>query len=258
MSRLNKPCVLLVIVLASLFAGCTGFDSEARPKPRLTLFVGVDISGSFVKSGYYQDALNFLAYYLYCHLNGIGGLEVPNALFVSSIGGATPDEPKTFYPIQTFANKSAEEIAHTLKELFPEKVSNPFTDYNAFFEQCALMVKNKNLVLRPISIVMLSDGRPDIKKEGKTDFRSLVVKPLERLSRNVTLRLLYTDAVVGTNWQTRVPRRRVKVWTQDAEVMVSWKDPKILLPDAPIEEQAHFFEWIADNVDFGVRARRVN
>jgi hypothetical protein len=40
--------------------------------------------------------------------------------------------------------------------------------------------------------------------------------------------------------------------------MVSWKDPKILLPDKPVEEQTRFFEWIKDNVDFGVRARRVD
>ena len=56
----------------------------------------------------------------------------------------------------------------------------------------------------------------------------------------------------------RVPRRRVKVWTQDAEVMVSWKDPKILLPETAMEEQTHFLAWVKDNVDFGVRARRVN
>jgi hypothetical protein len=74
----------------------------------------------------------------------------------------------------------------------------------------------------------------------------------------VTVRLLYTSAVVGKNWQTEVPRKRVKVWTQDADVMVAWKDPKIMLPEAGFEEQPHFFDWVADNVDFGVRARRVN
>ena len=259
MSKLKIAILILTLfALALLFDGCGLGDSQAVPSPRLTMIVGMDISGSFMNSGYYEDALHFLANYLYCHLNGLGGLEVPNVLFVSSIGGATADEPKTFYPIQTFQNKSVDEIRTTLQKMFPKSTSNPFTDYNAFFEHCALMVRNKNLILRPLSIVMLSDGQPDIKKEGKTDFRSLVVRPLERLSRNITIRLLYTDAVVGAHWQTRVPRRRVKVWTQDAKVMVSWKDPKILLPEKPIEEQAHFFAWVKDNVDFGVRARRVN
>jgi len=197
-------------------------------------------------------------YYLYSHLNGLDGLEVPNVLFVSSIGGAKANEPKTFYPIQTFENKSIEEIRQKLREIFPKNVQNPFTDYNAFFEQVALTVKNKNLVLRPISIVMLSDGIPDVKSEGKTDFRSLVVKPLEQLARSVTIRLLYTDAVVGKDWQTKVKRQRVKIWTQDAEVMVFWKDPKILLPEKDITQQDLFFAWLKDNVDFGVRSRRVD
>jgi len=70
--------------------------------------------------------------------------------------------------------------------------------------------------------------------------------------------LLYTNATIGTNWQTTVKRRRVKIWTQDAEVMVSWKDEKILVPEKPFEEQNHLFKWIQDNVDFGIRARRID
>ena len=239
--------------LAILLAGC-----DQAPKPRLSLFVGVDISGSFINSAYFDDSIDFLAHYIYGHLNGLGGLEVPKVLFVSSIGGATADEAKTFYPIQSFENKSIEEIANKLRETFPKEISNPLTDYNAFFEQVALTVRNKNLVLRPISIVMVSDGIPDVEKEGQTDFRSIVVKPLELLARSVTIRLLYTNAVVGKNWQTKVKRNRVKIWTQDAEVLVSWKDPDILLPGKQIEEQTHFFDWIKDNVDFGVRSRRVD
>ncbi len=250
----NFKSLLILLLTAAVISGC-GFRDA--PKPRLTMFIGVDISGSFVKGGHFDDSINFLAHYLYSHMNGLGGLEQPNALFVGSIGGAKADEVKTFYPIQTFQDKSVEEIEARLREIFPKKKLNPFTDYNAFFEQVAMTVKNRNLVLRPVSIVMLSDGVPDVKKNGKTDFRSLELKPLETISRNVTLRLLYTNAVVGKNWQTRVPRRRVKVWTQDDEVMVTWKDPKIFHPETPIEEQKKYFAWVKDNVDFGVRARRV-
>lgn len=257
---MSKFRIALLVMLSPLilFNGCDFMVGGGTPKPRLSLFVGVDISGSFMNSKYYDDSINFLAHYLYSHLHGLGGLEVPNVLFVGSIGGAMANEPKTFYPKQTFENKSIEEIADKLREIFPQKASNPFTDFNAFFEQCALTVKNKNLVLRPISIVMLSDGVPDVKKEDKTDFRSINVKPLERLARSVTIRLLYTNAVIGTSWQTKVKRRRVKIWTQDAEVMISWKDPKILIPKKSFEEQIHFFKWVKDNVDFGVRARRVD
>ena len=246
-------CLIIILIL------CIGCNLTAEnSKPRLSMFIGVDISGSFKNTKYFEDSLDFLSYYIYAHLNGLGGLEVPNVLYVSSIGGAKANEPKTFYPIQSFANKTIPEIRAQLKEIFPRRVSNPFTDYNAFFEQVAQTVKNKNLVLRPISIVMLSDGIPDFKVEGGTDYNSIRVEPLERLARNVTIRLLYTTAVVGMNWQTKVKRRRVKVWTQDAEVLRSWKDPKILHPDKQIEEQDYFFSWLEDNVDFGVRSRRVD
>ncbi|MBN2416197.1 hypothetical protein JXO52_10160 [bacterium] len=247
----------LVILLLMIPMACD-WSGGGEARPRLSLFIGVDISGSFIKSGYFDDSLDFLAHYIHAHLNGYGGLEKPNVLFVGSIGGAKADEPKTFYPIHTFANKTVEEIRSQLAEIFPKDEVNPFTDYNAFFEQVALTVKNRNLVLRPISVVMISDGKPDIDATAATDFRSLVVRPLERLARNVTIRLLYTDAVTGKNWQTRVPRRRVKIWTQDANVMVSWKDPGILQPDTPPSEQKRFFTWIEENVDFGVRAQRVD
>jgi hypothetical protein len=227
-------------------------------KPRLAMFIGLDISGSFLQSKYFDDSIDFLAHYLYSHLKGLSGLEVPHSLFVSSIGGAKADEPKTFFPIHTFQNKSVEEIAAKLREIFPKDSENPFTDYNAFLEQVALTVKNKKLVLRPISIVMISDGIPDVKKEGKTDFKSIIVAPLETLSRNVTIRLLYTSAVVGKNWQTKVKRRRVKIWTQDAEVMVSWRDTNIMLAEKPFEQQDRFFGWLKDNVDFGVRSQRID
>lgn len=257
MRKLNVA-ISLAVCLTIATSGCALMGGDSTPKPRLSMFVGVDISGSFMQSGYFDDSINFLATYLYGHLNGIGGMEVPNALYVSSIGGASEGEPKTFYPKQTFENKSVDEIAETLREMFPRHDSNQFTDYNAFFEQVALTVKTKNLVLRPISIVMISDGIPDVKKDGKTDYQSVVVRPLERLARSVTVRLLYTDAVVGRNWQTKVPRRRIKLWTQDAEVMISWKDPKIMIPDTPFEEQELYFAWIDDNVNFGVRGRRVD
>ncbi|MBI4428647.1 MAG: hypothetical protein HY562_05975 [Ignavibacteriales bacterium] len=256
MQNLSK--IFLGILTAAVFiAGC-GLGDGSAEKPRLSLFVAFDISGSFMKSGHYENSIDFLARYLYAHLNGLGGLEVPNALFVSSIGGASANEPKTFYPRQLFENKSVDEIAQKLREVFPKGTENPYTDYNAFFEQVAMTVRNRKLVLRPVSIVMVSDGIPDVKKEGRTDFRSIALKPLEGLARNITLRLLYTNAEVGKNWQTKVPRSRVKVWTQDAEVMTTWSDPKIYSAEKPVEEQERFFSWVKDNVDFGVSARRVD
>ncbi len=246
---------IIALITITLIAGCT---LEGDPKPRLSLFVGIDVSGSYVNSGHYDESISFLANYIYAHLNGMGELEEPNELFVSSIGGSQPGEPKSFYPIHVFENKSVEEIEKQLSEYFPKKKQNEFTDFNAFFEQIALTIRNKSLVLRPVSVVMLSDGVPDIERNGETDFRSIDFSPLEQLSRNITIRLLYTDPVTGKAWQTEIPRRRVKIWTQSADIMTTWNDSTIFMPDTTLAKQDRWLKWTKDNVDFGVRARRVD
>jgi hypothetical protein len=40
--------------------------------------------------------------------------------------------------------------------------------------------------------------------------------------------------------------------------MTSWNDSTLFIPGKPLKEQDRFIEWVEDNVDFGVRARRVN
>ncbi len=250
-----KRLIALLLLLSIGVAGCE--LGKGGDQPRLSLFVGVDVSGSFVNSGYYDDALQFLAHYIYAHLRGLGGLEVPNALFVGSLGGVTPDQARTFYPIETFQDKSVNQIEQKLKEIFPKSSSNPITDFNAFFDQVATTVKNRKLILRPISIVLVSDGIPDV-PGGGSDYKSISLRPLENLSRNITIRILYTSPDVGKAWQTNVRRSRVKIWTQDAAVMVSWKDPGLLSVDKQPEDQPKFYGWIRDNIDYGVSAHRVD
>jgi len=238
------------------------------PTPRLVMFVGVDISGSFMNGRYFDDSIQFLARYIYGHLNGIGNMEVPHSLFVGSIGGYKKDEPKTLYPIESFQNRSVEEIEARLHEIFPKGRVNHFTDFNAFFTQVGDMIDQKKLLLKPISIVLLTDGDPDLgegtaaasasESDRAKKFHNLSVTPLEGLSRNITVRVLYTDAVTGKDWLDDMPRKRVKVWTQDAIVMKEWKDPTIYLPDTPFEKQTRFFSWVQNNVDFQPRLRRVD
>jgi hypothetical protein len=238
------------------------------PAPRLVIFVGVDISGSFMNGRYFDDSIQFLARYIYGHLNGIGDMEVPHSLFVGSIGGYKKDEPKTLYPIESFQNRSVEQIEERLREIFPKGRVNHYTDFNAFFTQVGDMIDQKKLLLKPISIVLITDGDPDLGETGNASastgadraakFRNLSVSPLEGLSRNITVRVLYTDAVTGKDWLDDMPRKRVKVWTQDAIVMTEWKDPKIYLPDTPFEKQTRFFSWVKNNVDFQPRLRRVD
>ncbi len=226
--------------------------------PRSVLIVGADISGSFLKGRYFEDALDFMAHYIYGHLRGLGGLEVPYALFVGSIGGIKADEPKTLFPIQYFENESIAGIRAKLARIFPKNKMNPFTDYNAFFNQVSATIQNRKLILKPISIVLLSDGILDMPGTRDENFKKINLSSLENLSRSVTLRLLYTDAVIGMGWQTKVPRKRVRVWTQDAAVMIGWRDPKIMLHGKSFGDQERFFRWIHENVDFGVRSQRIN
>ena len=71
----------------------------------------------------------------------------------------------------------------------------------------------------------------------------------------MTVRLLYPDPTVAANWRREVSRRRVRLWTQDAEVMDGWRAQ--LEPGLPLEEQAALWTWIKDNVDFRVRRERI-
>ncbi|HTC21113.1 MAG TPA: hypothetical protein VK859_09715, partial [bacterium] len=177
----------LAILCLLFLNGCSFFDLNEKAQPRLVMFVGVDVSGSFLNGKYFDDSMNFLANYLYAHLNGLGGLEVPNALFVGSLGGARPGQPKAFYPIETFQNKSVTEISAKLKEIFPKEKPDPYTDYNAFLDQISDMVKDRKMVLKPISVVMVSDGELDVPgKNGRHDYRSIDFYPMEKLSRNIT------------------------------------------------------------------------
>lgn len=253
-----KPIVAFLGACALLgAAGCALTNSEPA-EPRLALFVGVDVSGSFVHSASYDDSLDFLARYLDAHLRGLGGLERPSHLFVAPIGGAAVADAKTFFPIQTFAGRPVPEIRQKLAELFPKTHEDPYTDFNAFFVHVAQTAKDRNLLLKPIAIVLISDGVVDTPDRKGHDPRTIDLSPLETLSRDVTVRLLYTDPRTGASWRSQVRRRRVKLWTQDAAVMTAWKDPALLQADAPADKQDKFFGWIADNVDYGVRAQRVD
>lgn len=253
---------LVRFLLMLIFSVLTLLDTsrvQAAGKPRGALFVGVDISGSFLKGPHFSDSLLFLANYLYLHLNGIDDFEIPKEVFVGSIGGAKKDDPKTMFPREVFENKSVDEILAKLKEIFPASKENPFTDFNAFMEQVKEVSNTHNLAMKPITILMLTDGIPDLGGKDKHEkFRAINLSPLEFLSRNVTVRLLYTNADSAKSWNTKVKRTRVKIWTQDDLVMKTWRDEKIFIPNKPIAEQDKLFNWIKKNVDFQTRSRRVD
>jgi hypothetical protein len=238
--------------------GC-GYQPEpgqaADRKPRQVLFVGVDVSGSFHGSGYYDNAITFLAHYLYGHLNELGGMWKPRDLFVASVGGAAGDDPKAFHPIHDLEGKSIPQIEARLREWFAP--TDKHTDFNAFFRQIARIVKERNLHLTPITVLVVSDGVPDVPgKSGLTTaalYRHIDLTPLDYLSKNVTLRLTYTSPKVGEQWRKYVVRDRVRLWAVDAEVMKNWRDR--LQPGVELPRQEKLWKWVRDNVDFRVKSQ---
>lgn len=244
-------CLVGIALLLIIVTACSPPSSEKVS--RLVMFVGVDVSGSFQKTGYYDDALTFLSYYIYGHLNGLGELSGLRALFVGSIGGHGTNEPKAFHPIHDLEGKDERQIKAAFKDWFPPRDS--ITDFNAFFAEVAAQTKDRNLTLAPICIMIITDGVPAMGvREARTTYEQIDLDPLEYLSRRVTVRLTYLDPIVAKRWRDDVPTRRVRIWTVPGEVMEGWRGQ--IQPGVEMAKQDKFWRWVKDNVDFRVRSRK--
>lgn len=255
MSR--RGCSFAVALLATTLLATTAMAEPTTERTgRDTLFVGVDTSGSFVQGGDYSNAMSFLAYYLYGHLNGLGGLSQSRELFVAAIGGRAAGEPKAFHPILEFAGNDIAQIEANLRRWF--RPTDTLTDFNVFFAQVARVAKERNLVLSPITVLLVTDGIPDvphpnIKPGARAMYRTINLGPLEYLSRNLTLRLAYPSPKVAELWRTEVPRQRVRLWTAEAEVMKGWRNQ--LAADVAPPDQTRLWKWVRETLDFRVRLR---
>jgi hypothetical protein len=87
---------------------------------------------------------------------------------------------------------------------------------------------------------------------GQDPYAGIDLAPLEFLSRSVTVRLLYASPTVGDSWKKQIRRKRVRLWTEEAQVMAGWRTQ--LKPGLPLERQADLWKWVHDNVDFRVRS----
>ena len=246
-----RPLVAGAMVVAVVTA-CAPIEDTPR-RARSTLFIGIDVSGSFESTGNYDDAIEFASRYLYGHLHGLGELSMPSAVFVGSVGGDTPGETKSFQPIHAFRDKSPEEIAAVLRQQFPSQ--DGFTDFNAFFDRVATLVKRQGLILAPLNIVLLSDGIPDVtvRSGDESRYSMIDLSGLEYLARSVTVRLLYATPTVSVSWERDISRRRVRMWTVDHEVMVGWKEQ--MEPNLAPELDENLWNWVRDNIDFRVRSK---
>ena len=249
--RLIASCASAALVLSA--AACAPSADGGQRVARSTLVIGIDVSGSFRGKAHYESAIDFAANYLYAHIHGLGGLKQPTAVFVGSFGGEKPGETKSFQPIDTFRNMSVAEIAAFLRKEYPS--NDGLTDFNPFFERVGTLVKRQNLVLSPLNIVMLTDGLPDTpseKNDSLSKYKNINVSGLEYLSKNTTVRVLFPRPTVAVHWEKKVPRRRVRMWTVDDEVMATWRSH--YHAGMKPEGQTELWKWIADNVDFRVRS----
>ena len=247
----------LVVPAALALALVTCKPSANSPPPKSTLVVGIDVSGSFRETPYFNDAIDFAALYIYAHLHGVDGIQQTTNIFVGSLGGERPGQPKTFHPIQDLTEKSPPEIAASLRAWFPE--TDPITDYNGFFQRLSVHIRRSNLVLAPLNVVMFTDGQPDFPGAGRLSteqkFGRVDMSPLEYLSRSVTVRVLYVRPVVAQNWERLVKRQRVRVWTQDADIMKGWRRHE--LAGVPLEQEDSLLSWMKEIVDFRVRRGKI-
>lgn len=273
----------LLALGAGLFAarGCTPAE-DSRAEPRHVMVVGVDVSGSFRAGGRFGEALDFLAHYIHGHLNAADGLHRPTSLFVGPVGGDRPGEAQGFHPIHDFRGKTPDEIAGDLRSWFGGE--DRLTDFNAFFRRVGELTRKRGLALSPMSIVILTDGKPDMrlaKADSAADgapasaaaaaaagpdpgasagaasaddaYRAIDLDPLEYLSHSVTVRLLYPEPPVAAAWERNVERNRVRVWTADATVMGGWR-AQLDAGRSP-DDRSALWSWIRDNVDHPVRGR---
>ena len=252
MTRLRRLAAAALVMTA---VACGQRAEEANKPAAWTMIVGLDVSGSFRDTRFYEDAIQFTSLYIYAHLHGLGGLKVPTALFVSSIGGSRAGEPKPFHPINDFQGRSPEQIAADLRNWFPQ--TDAYTDFNAFFSRVSSLVRERGLILAPLNVVVLSDGMPDVPPGTRlaaheNPYTRIDVSPLEFLSRSVTVRVLYASPQVGENWKRLIRHKRVRFWTEEAQVMVGWHQQ--FKPTLPLDQQADLWKWVRDNVDFRARA----
>jgi hypothetical protein len=242
------------MVPAALVAALVTCKPAANAPPaRSTLVVGIDVSGSFRQTPYYNDAIDFAALYIYAHLHGVNDIQQTTSIFVGSLGGERPGQPKTFHPIQDLTEKTPQEIAASLRAWFPE--TDPITDYNGFFQRLSVHIRRQNLVLAPLNVVMFTDGQPDFPGAGRLTteqkFGRVDMSPLEYLSRSVTVRVLYVRPTVAQSWERLVKRQRVRIWTQDADIMKGWRRHE--LAGVPLAQQDSLLSWMKEIVDFRVR-----
>ncbi len=133
------------------------------------------------------------------------------------------------------------------------------TDFNAFFLRVSETVREQGLALAPLTIVVASDGVPDVAVDnGRRIVEGLYDKidlsPLEYLARNVPIRVLYPNPTVAQKWERTIPRQRVRIWPVEAVIMRGWHEQRDKCP--VIEQEERFWKWAQEVVNHRVRRQK--
>jgi len=93
-------------------------------------------------------------------MHELGGSRNRRDLFVTAIGGKDNNEPKSFHPIHDFNNKDVRQIETDLRKWFPP--TDTLTDFQRVLQQIARTVRSGISSWRPITVIVVSDGVPDV------------------------------------------------------------------------------------------------
>lgn len=196
--------------------------------------------------------MKFLGQYISAHLENQGGLAKPVDLYVGGIGGNREEDPQDFFPIHDFVGLTPSAIESKLLQEFAKKRDN-LTDFNTFFKRISSLIKQKNLVLAPLDVIMITDGVPEVADQSSTSllqaYKKIDLSPLENITRNVNIRMLYSGPRVGELWRKYVPTKRIKIWTVEPNVMFGWNN------QISRNGSEGLYTWIRDNIDLRIKSR---
>lgn len=259
--RLKLAALSLFLGAVMSLAGGCQWETPQNREGKTACFIGIDAGGAFRSRPEYQDSLRFLAHYIHARVNGLGGLKKPEALYVGALGGQTRDGSRLFRTRADFEGKPPDQVEADLSVWL--EGANPGAGCGLFFESVVQLARRENLISDSISILLVGTGVPqhatvetaspeDGKKLSETGMASLA--RLDGLARNVTVRLLYASPRASEQWVRHTAGRRLKLRVVPGDVMSAWN--RRIAPGKTAREQAGFFQWIQQNVDCRVSARK--
>jgi len=118
-------------------------------------------------------------------------------------------------------------------------------------------MKERNLVLAPITVMVVSDGIPDVRdgsiRSGTpASYQQIDLSPLDCLSNSVTFRLVYASPKVRDSWLAQAGEARsCPVLGRRVRRHEGWRAQ--MKSDTDPANQDRFWKRVRDSVDYRVR-----